>query len=147
MASDLEDILQSFVPKRLYDELRRDYDRILVRLGRMEEQLLMLSEYRLERKESTDVIDRKIRRAQRGGRRRARDQSDERRAAEGAGPREVERERDRPRPWARDARREEPATDLDESLADESTDELIRRLRMRYREIGRLRDRLRDEEE
>lgn len=195
MASDLEEILQKFVPKRLYDELRRDYDRLLVRLGRMEEQLLMLSEYRLEPEEPTEVIDRKIRRAERRGRARARDltrdrdeeereperghereeheEREERREREPepghdteprrAEPRrerepeprprrerEGERggERERPRPWPRESRRRaEPETDLDESLAEESTDELIRRLRMRYREISRLRDRLREEEE
>lgn len=178
MASDLEEILQRFVPKRLYDELRRDYDRLLIRLGRMEEQLLMLSEYRLEPEESTDIIDRKIRTAERGGRRRARDltrdrdardereEQDERdeREAEPGRDRDVEREREvereRPEPrreregererrraLGREPRRRAAGAGLDESLAEESTDELIRRLRMRYREISRLRDRLREEEE
>jgi hypothetical protein len=36
---------------------------------------------------------------------------------------------------------------VDESLAEESTEDLIRRLRERYREISRLRDRLREEED
>jgi len=168
--SDLEDILQQFVPKRLYDELRRDYDRLLVRLGRMEEQLLMLSEYRLEPEEATEVIDRKIRRAERSGRRRARDLSrhPEEHGAEEREPRqrdeaehepgerepqprrapERERERERRGAWNREPRRRADSdTGLDDSLAEESTDELIRRLRLRYREISRLRDRLRDEEE
>jgi hypothetical protein len=148
MASDLEEILQRFVPKKLYDELRRDYDRLLVRLGRMEEQLLMLSEYRLEPEESVDVIDRKIRRAEKSRRRRMRDPEREpgpRKEREDE-PRSAERERRRAAgPEGR--KRPDLATELEDSLAEESTDDLIRRLRERYRDISRLRDRLRDEEE
>ncbi len=148
MASDLEEILQKFVPKKLYDELRRDYDRLLVRLGRMEEQLLMLSEYRLEPEESVDVIDRKIRRAEKSRRRRMRDlerESGPRKEREDE-PRSAERERRRAAgPEGR--KRPDLATELEDSLAEESTDDLIRRLRERYRDIGRLRERLRDEEE
>lgn len=148
MASDLEEILQKFVPKKLYDELRRDYDRLLVRLGRMEEQLLMLSEYRLEPEESVDVIDRKIRRAEKSRRRRMRDLEREpgpRKEREDE-PRSAERERRRAAgPEGR--KRPDLATELEDSLAEESTDDLIRRLRERYRDISRLRERLRDEEE
>jgi len=148
MASDLEEILQKFVPKKLYDELRRDYDRLLVRLGRMEEQLLMLSEYRLEPEESEDVIDRKIRRAEKSRRRRMREVEREpgpRKEREDE-PRSAERERRRAAgPEGR--KRPDLATELEDSLAEESTDDLIRRLRERYRDISRLRERLRDEEE
>lgn len=136
---DLEDILQKFVPKQLYDELRHDHDRLLIRLGRMEEQLLMLSDYRLEAEERTEIIDRKVRRAERSGRRRARRMVDD------------EEERQSRRPWGRGRRKSREAgldsDELDETLAEESTEELIRRLRERYQEISRLRGRLRDEEE
>ncbi|MEE8536463.1 MAG: hypothetical protein V3U98_05265 [Acidobacteriota bacterium] len=136
---DLEDILQKFVPKQLYDELRHDHDRLLIRLGRMEEQLLMLSDYRLEAEERTEIIDRKVRRAERSGRRRARRMVDD------------EEERQSRRPWGRSRRKSREAgldsDELDETLAEESTEELIRRLRERYQEISRLRGRLRDEEE
>ncbi len=137
---DLEEILRKFVPKQLYDELRRDHDRLLMQFGRMEEQLLMLSEYRLEPEEQTEVIDRKIRRVERSGRRRAREMVGQ----------EQEEEVEPSRPWSRGRRRSRPPDDdtgLDESLVEESTEELIRRLRERYREIGRLRNRLREEEE
>ena len=136
---DLEDILQKFVPKRLYDELRRDHDRLLIRLGRMEEQLLMLSDYRLEPEERTEVIDRKVRRAERSGRRRAKEMIDD------------EEERPPRRSWGRSRRKSREADldsdDLDDTLVEESTEDLIRRLRERYQEISRLRDRLREEEE
>jgi len=148
MASDLEEILQKFVPKKLYDELRRDYDRLLVRLGRMEEQLLMLSEYRLEPEESVDIIDRKIRRAEKSRRRRMREveREPEPRKEHEDEPRGAERERRRAvEPEGR--KRSVLATELEDSLAEESTDDLIRRLRERYRDISRLRERLRDEEE
>ena len=137
---DLDDILQKFVPKRLYDELRRDHDRLLIRLGRMEEQLLMLSDYRLEPEDRTEVIDRKVRRAERHGRRRSKEMMDD----------EVEQPPS-PRSWGKSRRRSREADldsdELNETLAEESTEDLIRRLRERYQEIGRLRGRLREEEE
>ena len=137
---DLDDILQKFVPKRLYDELRRDHDRLLIRLGHMEEQLLMLSDYRLEPEERTEVIDRKVRRAERRGRRRTREMMDD-----------EEEQPPPPRSWGKSRRRSREADlgsdELNETLAEESTEDLIRRLRERYQEIGRLRDRLREEED
>jgi hypothetical protein len=167
MPGDLDDILEKFVPKRLFDELRRDYDRLLIRVGRMEEQLLMLSDYGLEKEEDTESIDRRIRRVERARWRRARaaaaeasrprplehpeDETLERRERRAAQERRATEERrgeSRPRGPARERPRGgDLSSTLDESLADESTEELIRRLRQRYREISRLRERLRDEEE
>jgi hypothetical protein len=52
-SSPLQSILKDCVPKELYDELRNRYDELLLKMGRIQEQMLFLLDYRLgEEKES-----------------------------------------------------------------------------------------------
>ena len=45
--TDWKEILRNFVPKTLYDDLRSKYDEILLKIGRMQEQMLFLLEDQL----------------------------------------------------------------------------------------------------
>ena len=51
--ADVKDLLRDFVPKSLYEELRSRMDELLIKVGRMQEQMLFLLDYHLgEEKES-----------------------------------------------------------------------------------------------
>lgn len=51
--SSLLDILKDFVPRDIYEELRTRHDELLVKMGRIQEQMLYLLDYRLaEEKEN-----------------------------------------------------------------------------------------------
>jgi len=51
--ADVKELLRDFVPKDLYEELRSRMDELLIKVGRMQEQMLFLLDYHLgEDKES-----------------------------------------------------------------------------------------------
>ncbi len=43
----VEEIFSEFVPKKIYEDLRNKLDEILIKIGRMQERMLFLLEYRL----------------------------------------------------------------------------------------------------